>query len=207
MPKGPRIKDWIKWYIRTEALMNRAEPRDAVAQRIEGYLEDKEQVPSRDTLNKMISKARNSPDLEDNPWSVLSLADYDIPPGALPVVMQAWAKALEQDKPFTIRQAKWIARLYCILGNTGDLIVRASEYASREKAIKLTGPYPDKPKNMRWLWIEDAALYRDMTGDVSLLETALKWETKEDIETRNLELLRQLKEAQNERTHSTEGQP
>ena len=45
MPKGPKIKEWIKWYIRTEAVKNRAEPRDSVAQRIEQYLAGKEPVP------------------------------------------------------------------------------------------------------------------------------------------------------------------
>jgi hypothetical protein len=162
MSKGPKIKDWIKWYIGTEAGKNRAEPRDSVAQRIEEFLKDKESVPSRDTLNKMISSARNSNDSEDNPWSVLALADYDIPPEALPIVMNAWVKALVDDAPLTIRQVKWIARLYCILGNIDGLIVRASEYASREKAIKLTGAYPDKPQDMRWLWFGDAFLYLDL---------------------------------------------
>lgn len=168
MSKGRRIKDWVKWYIRTEALKNRVEPRDSVAERIETYLEDKEPIPSRDTLNKMISSARNSNDPEDNPWSVsaLALADYNIPPETLPVVMNAWAKALVEDKPLTIRQVKWIARLCFIYDGKTDislewLIAKASEYANRETAIKSIGTYPDKPQNMRWLWFGDAFLYLD----------------------------------------------
>ena len=166
MSKGPKIKDWVKWYIRTEALKNRVEPRDSVAERIETYLEDKEPIPSRDTLNKMISSARNSNDSEDNPWSVSALADYDIPPEALPIVMKAWAKALADDDPLTIRQVKWIAHLCHIYKGETDislewLIAKASEYASREKAIKSIGTYPDKPQNMRWLWFGDVFLYLD----------------------------------------------
>jgi len=162
MSKGPKIKEWVKWYIHTEALKNHAEPRDSVAERIETYLEDKEPIPSRETLLKMISSARNSNDPEDNPWSVSALAGYDIPPEALPVVMNAWAKAVVEGSPLTIRQVKWVARLYCVLGNIDGLIVRASEYASREKAIKSIGTYPDKPQNMRWLWFGDAIFYLDM---------------------------------------------
>ena len=79
MSKGPRIKDSVKYHIRTEALNNRAEPKGSVAVRIEQYFSYKEPVPSRGTINKMISGARNSDDPEDNPWSVLALAKYEIP--------------------------------------------------------------------------------------------------------------------------------
>lgn len=184
MPKGPKIKGWIKWYIRTEALKNHAEPRDSAAERIETYLDGKEPVPSRDTINKMISSARNSDDLEDSPWSVSALADYDIPAEALLAVMNAWAKALVDDKPLTIRQAKWVARLHCVLGNIDGLIESALEYANLEKAIKLTGAYPDKPQNMSWLWFGDAILYLALTGDDSLLRLvmkSMKWETTTDL--------------------------
>ena len=116
-------------------------------------------------------------DPEDRPWSMsaLALADYDIPPEALPVVMNAWAKALVDDAPLTIRQVKWIARFYCVLGNIDGLIVKALEYANREKAIKLTGAYPDKPQNMRWLWFGDAFLYLNMRDkDIDLAKRLMK---------------------------------
>ncbi|MBA7710823.1 hypothetical protein ES703_119770 [subsurface metagenome] len=135
--------------------------------------------PSIETMEKIISKIRNDRDDQDNPWSVSTLADYDIPAEALPAVMQAWAKALEDDKPLTIRQAKWVARLHCALAKIDGLIDKAREYASREKAIKLTGPYPGKPQNMSWLWYGDALLYFHSTGDDSVLRAvmkSIKWE-------------------------------
>ncbi len=165
MSRGPRIKDWVKWYIREQALRNRAEPRDLVAERIEEYLADKEPV-SHDTLLKMISSARNSNDPEDKPWSVSAIADSDIAPSALPIVMNAWAKGVIEDAPISIRQAKWVARLSSIYdGKTHTslewLIVKASEYANREKAIKAVGTYPARPQDMHWLWFCDALLYLD----------------------------------------------
>jgi hypothetical protein len=132
-----------------------------------------------------IENARLGIDPEDRPWSVSVLADYDIPPEALPVVMNAWAKALVEDAPLTIRQVKWIVRLYCIYPGLKDinlkhinmnyLTVRASEYADREKAIKLTGAYPEKPQNMRWLWFGDAWLYLDMRDkDIEIAKRLMK---------------------------------
>ncbi len=118
----------------------------------------------------MISWARNnSNDYEDKPWSVsaLALANCDIPLEVSPVVMRVWAKAVVKGACLTIRQAKWIARLCFIYkGDTeislAFLLLRASEYANREKALKLAGAYPDKPQEMRWLWSRDALLYLDM---------------------------------------------
>ena len=128
--------------------------------------------PALSYIQKALIKIRKneselSLDPEDRPWSVAALADYDIPPEALPVVMNVWAKALVYDRPLTIRQVKWIARLCYIYKGETDisleyLTAKASNYANKEKSIKLTGAYPDKPQNMRWLWFGDAFLYIDM---------------------------------------------
>lgn len=127
---------------------------------------DKEILPGESSIQKFIAEIK--PELEelDKPWSVSALAydDYDIESEALPVVMKAWATALEQDNPLTIRQVKWIARLYCLWGETDyDVYVIleiARDYASREKAMK-PGAYPDNPQDqdMYWLWFNDAILY------------------------------------------------
>jgi len=167
MSRGPRIKDWIKFYVHGEALNNRAEPRDSVAQRIEDYLRDKESVPSRDTLIKMISSARNSGDPEDRPWTVSTLVDYDIPPETLPTVMAVWAKALELDITMSIRQVKWIARLYHVLKDKDIDFLRefAFMYARSEAVTRPMEKYPEKPEDAWLLWLNDAKLYRVMSGD------------------------------------------
>ena len=169
MSRGPRIRQWVKWYVATEARRNRAEPQDSVIERIEEYLSDKEAIPARDTLVKMISKARND-DPEDWPWRVATLADSDIAPEALPAVMRSWAWALEHDTPLTIRQVKWMARLYYVLKDKdvdfpNSLAERALTYANIEKAMKSKGMHPEAPRELWWLWWNDAILYVYMTGD------------------------------------------
>lgn len=51
---------------------------------------------------------------EDQPWSVLSsYRVYELEPAALPIVMDVWAYTLSNRlRPLTIRQAKWVCRLY-----------------------------------------------------------------------------------------------
>lgn len=141
MSKGPKIKDGVRWYISQQALVNRTEPRDSVSQRIEEYLEDKEPVPSRDTLNKMISSARNNPDPKDSPWSILTLTHHDIAAEALSTVFELWAYSLkEYKKPLTIREMKWAARLYRIIPNDKvSLLLSSIKYAGYEKSIEILG--------------------------------------------------------------------
>lgn len=156
-------------------------------------------------------RARLGIDPEDKPWCVEALADHDIPPEALPVVMNAWAKALVEENPLTIRQVKWIARLYCILGrNIDGLIKVASASADQEKAIKLTGAYPDKPQNMWWLWFGDAFLYLNMKDkDVDLATRLMKmygfkYKVKKKDVIAELNRLK-IKVVQNERINTVKG--
>ena len=212
MSKGPKIKDSVKWRIYQEAIKNRAEPRDAVAERIEQFLEDKEFVPSRDTLVKMISSARNRDDPEDRPWTVSALADYEIPPEALPVVMDAWTNELELDRHLTIRQAKWIARLYYALKHedTHLLCAFASGYASVETVTRPTGKYPEKPEDAWSLWLHDAQLYLNMRHDDRPYRKCREHAPAEwllvDSTTFEIQRGSELKEEDtNERSHSQEG--
>lgn len=181
MSKGPKIKDWVRAYICEEALKDRNKPRDLVAQKIEDYLGGKEAVPSRDTLNKLISLTRNSDEPEDNYWSLSALPEYELQPEALSLVMQAWALSIKQEKPLTIRQARWIARLYHLLNEQGleFLVESAIEFALHEKIMKLTTKYPKTIQGMTHLWFGDALLNLILTGDNSLsqhLNTLIKWE-------------------------------
>lgn len=172
--RGKKISTPVLMLIREQALIS-TKKRTELAEELKPMIEAKGRPsPTIETMEKIISKMRNQRDSQDNPWSVAALAYYDIPPEVLPVVMKVWAKALRCDITLTIRQVKWIARLSCILSNEEQLIVSALGYAAREKAIQLTGAYPDKSENMRWLWFGDAITYLDMTGDDSLLRTIMK---------------------------------
>jgi len=121
--------------------------------------------------------------IEDRPWSVVDLPKYEIAPEILPAVMKAWAEALEKDIPLTIRQVRWIARLYCLLKEKGTniLVDQAMLYAKREKAIKLIGAYPKKIEDRWKSWFGDAYLYFTATGNDGPLDKcmkSIKWRTR-----------------------------
>lgn len=195
-PIEPLIAETFTNMHKLDAKITAKEVQAEVRTRLKDTYKDKElppDWPSVSAVGKVITKIKPKLGLdpEDNLWSVSALTDYDIPPEALPTVMKAWAKALEDDVPLTIRQVKWVVSLYCIEDNIGDLIIIALEYANREKATKLTGAYPDKPQNMSWLWFGDAILYLGMTGDDSLLKKcmkSMKWRTAKDISLEMAEL-------------------
>jgi len=48
---------------------------------------------------------------QEQPWSIGTLEQAPIHPQALPVVLQAWKSHMEAGRGFTVRQAKWVARL------------------------------------------------------------------------------------------------
>jgi hypothetical protein len=136
MSKGPRIKPTVKRVIVWEAVKDRNKPRRQVMVELQNIIESMgEIVPAEETLEKLISQARNHPvsDL-DAPWSVGCLAKYDMPPDALPIVMKIYEGRLrEEEQHFTIREALWIARLHKIIDDPIVLERFASAYALRDQ--------------------------------------------------------------------------
>ena len=168
MPRGPKIKRHILEYIFTEALRSKDLDRLILAHRIQGNLESiGEIVPAEETIVKKISEARNSAENEDSPWHVSSMSKYEIPPEALPVIMKAWAESFLREKPLTIRQVQWIARLYKLLEDKDlDVLINyASRYAHYERISKLVGKQPKTQIDFCNLWINDVSLYQSTTGD------------------------------------------
>jgi hypothetical protein len=62
--------------------------------------------------------------------------------------------------PLTIRQAKWVSRLFYVLKDKdiGWLLFWAKNYAYWEQALELTGDYPTELKDMWDLWQNDISL-------------------------------------------------
>ena len=111
-----------------------------------------EQVPSLRWVQLILTKAR--PKLEekreiDQPWSLGLSEKYGISPEATGSLLEMgrWAQAV--GKPFTIRQAKWVAHLGVLCGFLpGDDILEslydwAVVYAQRERACEVL----DQPFN------------------------------------------------------------
>jgi hypothetical protein len=72
--------------------------------------------PSNSAVSGLITEW-NRPSVEDERdelWSRLSMIKYPLAPETLPAVLEAWAMALGQGIPLTIRQAQWVSRLYYV---------------------------------------------------------------------------------------------
>lgn len=80
----------------------------------------------------------------DTPWSLYTLAEYDIDADALQSVLDAYAMTVSWDiRLLTIREALWVARLYCIITDTEELTIAARECAENEKINAMTAdPLP-----------------------------------------------------------------
>lgn len=160
--------------------------------------------PGEGAVGKLVREIRKrrtelGPDPKDSPWSMVRLADYDIPPEALHVVLKAWAKALTEDNPLTIREALWVARLYHLFKEGKEweqlkknnpfiddkiraldfsiFINRARIYAKDERTLELM-ERPVMPFTERsitsYLWFNDAIFYLQMMGDDSPLRKCME---------------------------------
>jgi hypothetical protein len=69
-------------------------------------------IPKVSTIQKMLSKLPKELDEIDNPWDILSLSEFPIPPEAIPIVLDV---SMESKQTLTIREAKWLGRLYKLL--------------------------------------------------------------------------------------------
>jgi len=109
----PAIKPSIKQLICAKALKDKDAPRLALAVELKNLIEEMGEIsPSEETMMKLISQARNHPVSElDKPWSIARLDDYPIPPKELPKVIREYRRHMDEGTEFTIRQAKWVARL------------------------------------------------------------------------------------------------
>lgn len=70
--------------------------------------------PSLSKVQKILAEVRRNqaqPDPQSQPWAIGTLEEYPISPEALPVVLGVCSYARQADNVFSIRQAKWAARL------------------------------------------------------------------------------------------------
>jgi hypothetical protein len=136
--RGPNIPDDWKIYIMEQAIMDFNKPRmllaDEILEQMRQSRDVRDQLPERESIAKLISRARNHPKSKlDEPWSVGCLAKKDIPPEALPKVMFIYEKRLrEAEQHFTIREALWIARLHETIDDLIWLEEFAAAYALRD---------------------------------------------------------------------------
>jgi len=118
--RGPKISNEVRRLIIGEAIHDSKNmPRRALAVRLQDLIEKMGEIsPTEDTLARMISEARNQQPSElDRPWSIGACAQHNIPPEIIPVLISLEKLKATGEKEallgqITIREARWIARLY-----------------------------------------------------------------------------------------------
>jgi len=118
--RGPKIPNEVRQLIISQAIHDsKTMPRRALAVRLQELIERMGEVsPTEDTLARMISEARNKqPSEMEKLWSIGACAQYNIPPDIIPILIKIQKlKAVEDEESslgeITIREARWIARLY-----------------------------------------------------------------------------------------------
>jgi len=83
-------------------------------------------------------------DIQSKPWSLLSLDEFQLSPESIPSVLQVWRYAANTYKKFTIRQAKWVSRLYLIITDITELWYHSYFYAHYYEELNIL---PGKPAN------------------------------------------------------------
>lgn len=133
----PGIKPQVKQLIFDRATKNKGTPRLALAVELKKLIEEMGELPpTEETMIRLISQARNrEPNPLDSPWSLISVEKYPnlFPAESLPYILRAWVHVRENlEITFTIRQAKWVARLYTVIKDIGDLVKEALGYSQIE---------------------------------------------------------------------------
>jgi len=72
------------------------------------------------------------------PWSMATLNEYPLPTESLKAVASVWRYALITGENFTIRQAKWVSRLYDFQDDVLKLWLISYEYSKKEEAFLLS---------------------------------------------------------------------
>jgi hypothetical protein len=181
MAKNPLITDEVKRVIAQMYLKHsdwRAkEIRDGVEARLhEQNPRSKPGWPGLSTVQKELTKQRKTDDTRppeskglDEPWNIATMADADneIPAEALPIVLRVWAKSFERKgKSLTIREAKWVSRLYHLINDIDSLKWYAKFYALEERTTEITGKSPENPF---YYTCEDGILWHELTGENPLI--------------------------------------
>lgn len=93
--------------------------RTKLAEKIQTEVRWPGKPPEIEVLERKISHYRKHmvDHPEDNPWSMATLDRYPISPGAIPAVLTCWKQRVQEGTTLTIREAKWVSRLQCLMAD------------------------------------------------------------------------------------------
>lgn len=186
-------------------------PRTKLAEQLQGELEAMGQdVPEVEVLERKISWWRNhaTDDPQDKPWSMSTLDEYPISPETLPkIFLLSQAFGPTSMDTVTIRDAKWMARL------AGFMHIDANSPLSKEGQEKTYGlyfiaqNYSKAEQLAEWLKIDldttelDEELFRYRIGEMDIYKIGNVGVSDTFLWMK----FQRWKEAQNERSHTSEG--
>jgi len=137
-------------------------------------------APSIGTLEKMISAIRNNTEPVDEPWCIGVSSNYGIPIEATSDLLKILRKCLMFGRPFTIREAKWVARLRGIR-DVDTILGLAEGYALRERVWEMeNGNNPSAKTNLDTSDI-DASLSFRHEGQDSKKSRETSWSLRTGI--------------------------
>lgn len=143
MAKGPEITDEVKMLI---AKLHDDHPKwtnEMIRNEVSSIVHKKNSSlpkgwPSKFAVDRIMpgvreraKRSKSAPNPIDRPWTVHSMGSskYQIPPEALPSVLQVWFLAKQKGTDFSIRDARWVGRLYAAITNI-DILYECSIVAS-----------------------------------------------------------------------------
>ena len=93
--------------------------RTKLAEKIQAEVHWPGKPPEIEVLERKISHYRkHAIDYpEDKPWSMASLDKHSISPEAIPAVLTCWKQRVQSGTILTIREAKWVSRLYALMAD------------------------------------------------------------------------------------------
>ncbi len=136
------VQTW-KAEVKKDPKITNKEVRNKVIQIVRSERNTAVGVPGIRVFDMIIKEAResyaNRSEEEkrlDDPWSMGAIDDFEPPPDAIPAVIQVWRYALATGHIFTIRQTKWVTRLYTSIPHTSKLWFWSYWYAQAEEIGK-----------------------------------------------------------------------
>lgn len=137
--------------------------------------------PSVSAVGKVVAENRKRhdarpPELKrlDSPWSLSSLAEYNIPPEAMPAVMSVYKKRLAENDPLLIREALWVARLHNIIAPPDLVWDWAFLYAFNEMVSEIQGePFDSRELDLEM--IRNPQHARETQREIAIWEIAEKY--------------------------------
>lgn len=99
------------------ALEFRGIKRTKLAEKIQAQVRWPSKPPEIEVLERKISGYRkhaiDSP--EDEAWSMATIDRHPVPSQAIPFILACWKRCLQDGMVLTIREAKWVSRLYALM--------------------------------------------------------------------------------------------